>query len=294
MAFRADSTTLPRIGVTGVTGAVGGAVARLVSAPGRPVRFLLRDVSRLPHLGDVDGESEVAVAEYGASDAAAALEGVGTLFMVSAAESPTRVEEHRNFVDQAAKAGVQHIVYTSFLNAAPDSTFTLGRDHFATEEHIKASGMVWTFLRDSFYADVFEHFADEDGVIRGPAGDGRVAPVARADVARAAHAVLLAPGEHSGRTYDLTGPQALTLDEIAAILSAGRDRDFRYEPETIEQARASRQKYDPQPFEMDAWVSTYTAIAAGELDVVSNDVRLLTGQKAMTLEQLVASSEPVR
>ena len=81
---------------------------------------------------------------------------------------------------------------------------------------------------------------------------------------------------------------------IRDSLSAGRDRDFRYEPETIEQARASRQKYDPQPFEMDAWVSTYTAIAAGELDVVSNDVRLLTGQKAMTLEQLVASSEPVR
>lgn len=283
---------MPRIGVTGVTGAVGGAVARLVSTPGRPVRFLLRDPSRLPRLGDVDGESEVAVVEYGAPDAAAALEGVGTLFMVSAAESPARVEEHRNFVDQAAKAGVRHVVYTSFLHASPDATFTLGRDHYATEEHIKTSGMAWTFLRDSFYADVFEHFADEHGVLRGPAGDGRVAPVARADVARVATTVLQDPVAHEGRTYDLTGPQALTMGDIADVLTSVRGREFRYEPETLEQAYASRQKFDPQPFQMEAWVSTYTAIAAGELDVVTDDVRRLTGAPATTFEQVVASTEP--
>lgn len=280
------------IAVTGVTGAVGGAVARLVSSPAQPVRLLVRDASRLPRLGEVAGESEVAVASYGARDVAEALVGVDILFMVSAAESPDRLGEHVNFVDAAARAGVRHVVYTSFLRAAPDATFTLARDHYATEEHIKTSGMAWTFLRDSFYAEMFELFADADGVIRGPGGDGRVSPVARADVARAASVVLRAPGAHAGRTYDLTGPHALDLAEIASILTDVRGRPFTYENETLAEARESRAKFDPQPFEMDAWISTYTAIASGEFDVVSDDVRALTGQSAMTYEDVVASTAP--
>ena len=79
--------------------------------------------------------------------------------MVSAAESADRLDEHKAFVDAAAEAGVRHIVYTSFCAAAPDCTFTLGRDHYATEQHIRASGMDWTFLRDNFYLD----FLPRDG-----------------------------------------------------------------------------------------------------------------------------------
>ena len=76
--------------------------------------------------------------------------------MVSAAENETRLDEHRAFVDAAADAGVEHVVYVSFFGAAPDATFTLARDHFATEEHIKASGMAWTFLRDNLYLEFTE------------------------------------------------------------------------------------------------------------------------------------------
>ena len=94
--------------------------------------------------------------------------------MVSAAESADRLDQHRTFIDAAAEAGVRHIVYTSFLGAAPDATFTLARDHWVTEEHIRASGLAFTFLRDSFYLDFLPALAGEDGVIRGPAGDGLV------------------------------------------------------------------------------------------------------------------------
>ena len=83
----------------------------------------------------------------------------------------------------AVAAGVAHLVYTSFYGAAPDATFTLARDHWATEEHIRASGLAFTFLRDNLYADFLPLMADEHGVIRGPAGDGRVAAVAIDDVA---------------------------------------------------------------------------------------------------------------
>ena len=93
----------------------------------------------------------------------AAFAGVQTLFMVSAAENEHRVEQHFRCVDAATAAGVERIVYTSFLDAAPDATFTLGRDHWATEERIRASGMGWTFLRDNTYADFLPYWLGTTG-----------------------------------------------------------------------------------------------------------------------------------
>ena len=93
--------------------------------------------------------------------------------MVSASETPDRVEHHTSFIDGAVQAGVRHLVYTSFFGASPTSTFTLGRDHWATEEYIRASGLDYTYLRDNLYADFFAMMVGEDGVLRGPAGDGR-------------------------------------------------------------------------------------------------------------------------
>ena len=113
--------------------------------------------------------------------------------------TPDRVGQHRTFVDAAADAGVEHLVYISFLGAAPDATFTLARDHWATEEHIRARGLPATFLRDTLYADFFPMMTGADGVIRGPAGDGRVAAVAQDDIADAAVAVLRDPPRTPGR-----------------------------------------------------------------------------------------------
>lgn len=148
------------------------------------------------------------------------LEGVKVLFMVSAAEAEDRLQQHYSFIDAAAAAGVQHVVYTSFYGAAPDSAFTLGRDHYATEERIKASGMTYTFLRDNFYLDFLPLLTGEDGVIRGPAGNGVVSAVSREDIARCAVAVLRDPALHVGTTYNLTGPEELTLAAAADILTA--------------------------------------------------------------------------
>src|SRR2546423_10386018 len=241
------------LAVTGATGHVGGRVARLLSAAGVPQRLLVRDPARAPAL---DGATVVR-AEYG--DAApAALTGVDTLFMVSASESADRVDRHRAFVDAAVAAGVGRIVYLSFYGAAPDATFTLARDHWATEEHIRATGLPYTFLRDNMYADFMPYLVGGDGVIRGPGGDGRVAAVAQDDVAEVAVTVLREPAGHDGATYSLTGPEALTLHAIAAVLGP----EVRYEPETVEEAYASRARYNAPPWQVDAWGSTYTAIAA--------------------------------
>lgn len=228
-----------------------------------------------------------AEAPYGDLKASrAALAGVDVLFMVSAAESKIRREEHRTFIRAAAEAGVSHLVYTSFASAAPDAGFTLGRDHYDAEQAIRESGMAFTLLRDNFYLDVLPHFADATGVIRGPAGDGRVAGVARADVAAVAAEVLRSPDDHAGATYDLTGPEALTMTEVAARAGAVLGRELRFEDETVEDAYASRRAaYGAEDWQLDAWVSTYTAIRDGECATLSDDVRAVTGVRPRTLER---------
>lgn len=275
------------LGITGATGALGHMVARALSERGIEQRLLVRDLARAPELS---GATPELFAYDDAELARSALAGVDTLFMVSGAESADRLEQHRSFVDAATDAGVRHVVYTSFFGAAPDCTFTLARDHWATEEHIRASGMAFTFLRDNFYLDILPHLVGDDGVIRGPAGGGRAAGVARADIARSAVAVLLAPDEHAGATYDLTGPEALSFTEIAAILSAHTGRAVTYHDETVEEAYESRRRWPAPQWQYDAWVSTYTAVARGELAAVSDDVRLLTGRDPVGLETLLTDA----
>jgi NAD(P)H dehydrogenase (quinone) len=270
--------------VSGATGRLGGRIAQRLAGAGLAQRLLVRDPARAPRLTG----AEVARAEYGDRDALRrALEGAGAVLMVSASETPDRVERHRSFVDAAADAGVPHLVYTSFVGAAPDSVFTLARDHWATEEHIRSSGLPFTFLRDNLYADFIPFLIGGDGVIRGPAGDGRAAVVAQDDIADAAVAVLRDPATHAGRTYDLTGPEALSFAEIAATITIVTGRAARFHNETIDEAYASRAAYGAPRWQVDAWVSTYTSVASGELSAVSSAVPELTGHPATTLATLL-------
>src|SRR5829696_2054513 len=279
------------IAVTGATGGLGGRVARRLAGRGVAQRLVVRDATRAPQL---DG-AEVAVATYGDGEAMRrALDGVATLLLVSASEDRERVRLHTTAVDAAVAAGVERVVYTSFSGAAPDCTFTFGRDHWHTEEALKASGLRSTFLRDNLYIDFLPLLAGADGVIRGPAGDGRVAAVTRDDIADAAVAVLLGdggdPARHDGRGYDMTGPEALTLAEIAEELSRVAGRPISYQEETVEEAYASRASYGAPDWEVDGWVSTYTAIANGDLERVSGDLEALAGHPPMRLADFLAAN----
>jgi NAD(P)H dehydrogenase (quinone) len=274
------------IAVTGASGKLGRRVAHLV-ADLHP-RLVVRDASRAP----VIERTTIVQASYDDRAAGvAALRGVDVLLMVSASESATRREEHRAFISAAAEAGVGHLVYTSFAGAAPDAKFTLGRDHFDAEQAIQDSGVAFTFLCDNFYLDVLPGFSDEEGTIRGPAGDGRVAAVSRADVADVAATVLRSPKDHAGATYELTGPEAFTLTEFADRASAVLDRTLRFEDETVEDAYASRKAaYGAEDWQLDAWVSTYTAIRDGEVARVSDDVRRVTGHASRSIEDVLSRS----
>jgi uncharacterized protein YbjT (DUF2867 family) len=270
------------LALTGTTGAIGGRVASLLAAQGAELRLVARDPGRAPDLG-----APVVPASY--DDAAAmraALAGAHTLFFVSASEDAERVRLHTTVVDAAVDAGVERIVYLSYLNAAHDSTFTFARDHWATEQRIRATGLRHTFLRDAMYADFIPLLVGADRVIRGPAGDGAFTPVAQDDIAAVAAAVLRSD-LYDGDTLDLTGPERLTMNDVAGVLTEVTGTPVRYEEETVEEAYASRASYGAPQFEVDGWVSTYTAIATGELDVLSPAVRMVTGRDPISLRALL-------
>ena len=139
------------IAVTGATGNLGGRVARELAARGVKQRLIVRNPTAAPQLPGAD----VAVAAYEDSEAMAkALDGMGTLFLVSGHEAPDRVSLHRKAIEGARLAGVERIVYTSFMGAAPGATFPFARDHSATEAAIREAGISLTSMRNSLYADV--------------------------------------------------------------------------------------------------------------------------------------------
>jgi NAD(P)H dehydrogenase (quinone) len=280
---------MTRIVVTGSTGNVGGRVARRLAVAGVEQVLLVRDPARAP---DLPGATVVRGAYTDTGVIADTIAAGDTVLMVSASETPDRVAQHAGFVDAIVAAGAGHVVYTSFYGAAPDATFTLARDHWATEQHIRASGLAFTFLRDSLYADFLPLMTGDDGVIRGPAAEGRVAAVAQDDIADVAAAVLLAPADHAGRTYDLTGPASLTLTAIAQVVTEATGRPVSYHDETVEEAYSSRTAYDVPGWQVDAWVSTYTAIANGELDGVSDAIERITGHPATSLAELLRRVSP--
>ena len=263
-------------------------MARLLAADGYPQRLLVRNPAAAPHLPDAE-----VVAIPGYADGLAceeALAGVETLFMVSARESARRVDEHVTFIDAAVAVGVRHVVYTSLYQAAADAVFTFARDHWATEEHIRASGLRWTFLRNCLYLDLVPMIGGPDHVIRGPAGDGRFSGVALDDVARVVRAVLLSPEEHADHTYDLTGPEELTLAEVAAIVTEVTGQPIHYVEETPEEAYSSRASYGAPDWELQGWVTSYLAMAAGQQAGLRDDVERITGQRPVGLREMLSRS----
>ncbi|HUJ68065.1 MAG TPA: NAD(P)H-binding protein [Syntrophorhabdales bacterium] len=302
--------------ITGSTGEVGRKVAERLAKLGMEQRLIVRDPDRAPKLPCA---AIFQASSY--SDARAmgrALEGVETLFLVSARDRMgiihesaerrlpvppyDRLQEHVAAVAAAAAVGARRIVYLSFLAATEDATFILARDHFHTEEYLRSVGVAFTFLRPSLYMDkVAQHISRSD-VIRAPAGNGRVAWVARDDVADVAVAVLIGSG-HEGRTYDVTGPEALTMAETAEKLSAACGRRITYEAQSPHEVRTFRNtsRLDAMEarrialtgrgitdYEVEVWISHYLQIATGETDVVSETVQALCGRPATTLADYLA------
>lgn len=272
------------IGVTGVTGKLGGQVAKVLSQKGLKAVHIARSPERAIKYDN----AEIRKASYeNSEESRKALEGIKTLLMVSVKENPKRVEEHHDFIDAAKIAGVEHIVYISFYNNKKDATFTLSRDHYQTEKYIKEQGLKYTFLRDNFYIDFFLDLCFEYGEIRGPAGDGLVSAVARRDAADIVVAVMLNVQEYENKVLNLTGPRDLSMKDIVEVVGEKLGKEIFYINESVEEAYESRKVWEAEQWQYDSWVSTYTAIAKGEQSGVSLDIEKILNRPATSLEDLV-------
>ena len=266
--------------ITGASGRVARRTAELLARNGNRLRLMTRSPQRAPKLP----EAEILRGDFAEPETLKrAFEGVGTALVVSASGKPgERALLHRNAFQAAALAGVSHIVYLSLQGAAPDSKYPFSRDHYLSEQYLFASGLPCTVLRNSFYMDMFLEKFDVGGVVRGPAGQGRGAFVSRADVARMAAAALQKP---PGGIHEVTGPEAVSVADIAGRLSAIAGRQLRYEDEPAEAARERLSRLEPLAWRVDLSIGWFDAIAAGELSGTSDAILRFTGASPLSLEE---------
>ncbi|WP_420227066.1 SDR family oxidoreductase [Pigmentiphaga litoralis] len=216
------------IAVTGATGELGRLVIDRLKqrVPATDVVAIVRDVQRASTLG-VDARA----ADYTQPAALeAALAGVDTLLLISSSEIGQRVAQHINVIHAARKAGVGRVVYTSLLHA-DSSTLSLAPEHLETEKALKASGLIYTILRNGWYTENYTASVAPAlalGTLYSSAADGRIASASRADYADAAVAVLTGQG-HDGKTYELAGDTSYTLAEMAAEITAQSGRQVAYQ-----------------------------------------------------------------
>ena len=269
--------------VTGSTGHVGRLVAGELSTRGVRQRLLVRDPVRAP---DIAG-AEIAMADYGDPRSIAdALEPDDRVFMVSLHEGPDqRVPHHRAFIDAAAAAGVAHMVYLSFIAAGPDAIFLHARSHGETERMLAESGVPWTAIRNSMYADDIPGWFDSDGLNTVPAGEGRMSFSYRPELARAIAVALTEPGPE-GKTYDIVTPQSVSMRELAEIAWAVTGQNYRYAPTSDAWWEERWRARGKEPWEIEAGLTSYAALRAGEFDVTSDDYRNLTGEDPLSVSDI--------
>jgi NAD(P)H dehydrogenase (quinone) len=207
------------IAITGVTGQLGRLVVNQLQskAPTATLIGLARTPAKAADLG-----IQVREADYTKPETLErALAGVETLLLISSSEVGQRIVQHRNVIEAAKKAGVQRIVYTSLLHADTSAIKSLAVEHLATEADLKASGLAYTILRNSWYTENYTASvagALAHGAFLGCAGAGKISSATRADYAAAAAVVLSSEG-HKNKTYELAGDQAYTLSDLAAEIS---------------------------------------------------------------------------
>lgn len=218
--------------VTGATGRPGSAVVREFVERGEPVRVLVRDHAKAAELEARPNVEVVQGDMLWPHTLGAALEGVGRVLMISSG-GPQMLETQCSFVDAAVGAGVEHIVKFSGRESVDGfdvSRFRSVRSHDQIERYLAASGPAWTVLLPSQFMQVyFEEVPTivADGELRLPLGGTTLAPIDTADIAKVAYAVLTGSG-HEGQRYVMTGPEALTMAEIADSIAAAVGSPVRY------------------------------------------------------------------
>jgi NAD(P)H dehydrogenase (quinone) len=231
-----------------------------------------------------------------------AMEGGERMLLISTVRVGSRVEQHTAAVEAAVAKGVKHVVYTSLLGVRkPGNPSVEGFDHLATERMIEASGLAFTHLRDSLYAEAVATAMAIPALQAGHkpenSGAGRVPIVSRDDCVATAVGVLTQDG-HENKAYDVTGPELWTLPDAMALVSQMAGKPIEIEPVDDEGMYAyfdslgvSRKASDvlpdgPIPWASEGMVTFGQSIREGFMDVESDDVERITGRKPRSLRSV--------
>ena len=275
--------------ITGASGQLGRRVAELVLEQTSDVILVTRTPEKLAGLG-----GDVRRADF--DDPAsldAAFAGGSRLLLVSLPTIGARVPQHIAAIDAAVRAGVGAVAYTSIVNPGPENPSAVAAEHLATEEALRASGLAWTFLRNSIYADLQPRSAAAalaTGRLVTNTGDGRTALVTREDCARVAAAVLVGDG-HEGQAYDVTGPEALSADDLAAIYSeiGGKPVEVVQVDDAAYAAGLVEHAGMPQAV-AEIYATFGAATRTGALSAQTDVVERLTGRVPGTVRELLAAA----
>ena len=292
-----------RIIITGASGHFGRQSAeRLLEK--LPVGQLIL-VSRNPDsLADLAGRgAEVRYGDFDKPESLqAAFAGGERMLLISTTSVGRRRQQHGNAINAARSAGVKHIVYTSFVGAAPDDPSLVGKEHRATEELLRESGLAWTFMRNSQYGEALAEMAVPyhlpSGQWRAIAEDGKIALVSRADCVDCAVAVLSTKG-HENRIYQITGPELLSFRDVAAMAAeiSGRSLEYVmisdedmyafYDSLGVPRAASENPNAEVVPWCSDDMISFEQAIRGGYFAAISDDVQKLTGKRPKSMREII-------
>ncbi|WP_412775900.1 SDR family oxidoreductase [Thalassospira lucentensis] len=218
----------------------------------------------------------------------AAFKDIDTALIISGeADNATRIAQHRTAVDAAKAAGVKHLVYTSIIDPKADADFTYSAIHLDTENYIKQSGLRYTILRNSFYADLLMAgvpHALETGDFGAPAGNAKITYIPRNDLAEAVAVVLAKPTDHLNATYDLTGTKGVTHAEIASYIAAATGKPVSHVDLPAEIHSGILTSLGLPGHLVEALAGLYVGAKKGDYETVSKDIERLLGRPAESVE----------
>ncbi|NGN43557.1 SDR family oxidoreductase [Mesorhizobium sp. CGMCC 1.15528] len=280
--------------LTGASGSVGFELTKLMSARGIAAKAMVRSEAAAGKLKGLAGIEPVAGDFDDPASLDAALQGVERAFLVTNSTERAEIQQLA-FLATAKRAGVRHIVKLSQLHAATDSPVRFLRYHGAVEQAIRASGIAYTFLRPNLFMQGLLGFADtiaNTGKLFAPIGASKISLIDIRDIAAVAFAALSTPG-HEGQVYDLTGPDALTHDEIATQIGAaiGQPVSFvQIPPDTMRQAAIDAGFLK---WQADGLIEDYAHYARDEASAVSPDGPSVIGQPARPFAAFLADYKSV-
>lgn len=268
--------------VTGATGNTGSRLVPALCSAGVDVRAFVRDESKAQALRDAGAEIVVGDLDKPAT-IGRAVEGVDKIYLLTW-NGPTQLQHVQNVLDAAGQAGTPHIVRHSMWGPERCRIIQQGAQ---AEEAVKSSGLPWTLLKPTFFMQNTMMAAQTiaaDGVIYWDMGDGKLAMIDLRDIVDSAVAVLTGSG-HQGRSYILTGPEAISFQDVADTFSEVLDKDVNYVNVPGEAALESMVEMGMPQWIANGYVELSEGFSEGFANRTTDNVPNLTGQPARSFEQ---------